>query len=100
MQHIKRPSSRLLLKFRSGTHGLFEELGRRTKGGGSQECPNCRACRESVEHVVFECASYDCQTQNFFDCMKQILTLEGFQVFNYNSIFDKAVLCLGEKQVY
>ena len=21
--------------------------------GGSQECPNCRACKESVEHVLF-----------------------------------------------
>ena len=29
--------------------------------------------------------------------MKQILTLEAFEAFNY-SIFDKAVFCLGEKQ--
>ena len=30
--------------------------------------------------------------------MKQILTLEAFEAFNYSSIFDKAVFCLGEKQ--
>ena len=30
--------------------------------------------------------------------MKQVLTLEAFEAFNYSSIFDKAVFCLGEKQ--
>ena len=58
---VNGPSSRLLFKFRSGTNGLFEELGRLAKGVGSQECPNCGACRKSVEHVLFECASYDSQ---------------------------------------
>ena len=29
------------------------------RGGGSQECPNCGACEESVEHVLFAYASYD-----------------------------------------
>ena len=33
LQHVKRPSSRFLLKFCSSTHGLFEELGRHAKGG-------------------------------------------------------------------
>ena len=37
------------------------------KGGGSQECPNCGACKELVDHVVFECASYDSQTLDFLD---------------------------------
>ena len=36
------------------------------KGVGSQECPNCGACKESVEHVLFECASYDSQRPNFW----------------------------------
>ena len=97
-KHVKGPSSRLLFKFRSGTHGLFEELGRHAKEGGSQECPNCGACKESVEHVLFECASYDSQRQIFFDYMKQILTPEAFEAFNHSSIFDKTVFCLGEKQ--
>ena len=30
--------------------------------------------------------------------MKQILTPEAFKAFNYSSIFDKTVFCLGEKQ--
>ena len=30
-----------------------------------RQCPNCGACKESVEHVLFESASYDSQRQNF-----------------------------------
>ena len=61
--------------------------------------PGYEASKESVEHVVFECASYDSQRQKFFDyIMKQILTPEAFEAFNHNSIFDKLVFCLGEKQ--
>ena len=79
LRYVKGPPSRLFFKFRSGTHGLFEELGRHAKRDGSQECPNCGACKESVEHVLFECASYDSQRQIFFDYMKQVLTSEAFE---------------------
>ena len=41
------------VKFRWGTHGLLEELGRHDKGGGLQECCNCGASKELVEHVLF-----------------------------------------------
>ena len=44
-------TSRLLLKFRSCTHGLLEELGRQASGGVSQECSKCRPRKESVEHI-------------------------------------------------
>ena len=43
------------------THGLLEELvwvGRYSKEGESQEFPNYEPCKELVEHVFFECASY------------------------------------------
>ena len=32
---VKGPYSRLFLRFRSGTYGPFEELGRHAQGGGS-----------------------------------------------------------------
>ena len=54
--------------------------------------------RNLVDHVLFECASYDSQRQFFSDSMRQILTLEAFEAFIHSSIFDKAVFCLGEKQ--
>ena len=49
----------LFFKFRSGTHELFRELGWHVARDGSQECPDSGASKESVEHVLFECASYD-----------------------------------------
>ena len=52
LEYVKGAPSRLCFKFHSGTHGLFEDLGRHDKGGGSQECPNCGACKELIEHVV------------------------------------------------
>ena len=36
IKHVKRPSSRLLFKFHSGTHGHFEQLGGQAKRGGSE----------------------------------------------------------------
>ena len=55
LEYVKGEPSRLFFKFRPGTHGLFEELGRHASRGGSQEWPNCGACKESVKHVLFEC---------------------------------------------
>ena len=49
----------------SGTIGLFEELGRHVKEGGSQECPKCGTCKELVEHVFFECESCEFQRLTF-----------------------------------
>ena len=54
MKHVNGPSSRLLFRFHSATHGIFEELGRHAKGDGSQECPNCGSCKESAKHVLFD----------------------------------------------
>ena len=55
--------------------------------------------KESVEHILFECASYKFQRQNFFDYMKQILTLEAFEAFNQSNVFNKAVFFSGENKV-
>ena len=88
----------MFLKFRSGTHGLFEELSRHDKGGGSQECPNFGACKESVEHVLFKCASYDSQRLDFLDYLKMVLPPDDFETFLCGSIFDKTAFCLREKQ--
>ena len=46
--------TRLLFKFKSGTHGLNEELGRHR---GREECTLCGAECESVVHVLWECSS-------------------------------------------
>ena len=51
LQYVKKP---LLYCFFTFAHALLRiELGRHDKRGGSQDCPNCGACRESVDHVIF-----------------------------------------------
>ena len=50
--------SRLLFKFRSGTHGLNEELGRHRGRDGNKECVLCGNECESVSHVLWECSAY------------------------------------------
>ena len=68
---------------------LFEELGRRDKMSGSHECPNCGACKESVQHVHFECASYDFQRLDFLDVLRTALLPNAFKAFLRGNIFDK-----------
>ena len=67
---------------------------------GSQECPNCCACKESVEHVLFECVSYDSHRLIFFNCLKMVLPLFAFEAFLHGRIFDKTAFCLIEKPRY
>ena len=85
------------LNFCWGTHGLFEELGRHTNRGGSKECPDCGACKKSVEHVPFEGTTYDSQRQNFW--LLQAYSVPDAFSFLHNSIFDKAIFCLGKNMV-
>ena len=46
------------LKFRSGTHGLNEELGRHRGREGRKECLLCDAECESASHVLWDCLAY------------------------------------------
>ena len=61
LHYVKGVPSSLFAKFCSGTHGLFDELGRLANRGGSQQCPNCGAYKELVEHFLFARTSYDSQ---------------------------------------
>ena len=55
---VSDAGTRLLFKFRSGTHGLNEELGRHRGREGKLECTLCGAECESVVHVLWECSAY------------------------------------------
>ena len=57
--------ARLLFMFRSGTHGLNEELGRHSDGDGRVQCTLCGAECKSVVHVLWECSSYSTCRDNF-----------------------------------
>ena len=54
--------SRLLFKFRSGTHSLNEELGRHRGRKGKTECSLCGNECENVSHVLWECSAYSSST--------------------------------------
>ena len=49
--------SRLLFKFRSGTDGVNEELGRYRGREGKTECSLCGDECENVSHVLWECST-------------------------------------------
>ena len=50
--------TRLLFKFRSGTHGLNEELGRHSGREGKKECVLCGDECESVSHnTLWDCSA-------------------------------------------
>ena len=63
---------------------------------GHRKHPNCGTCKELIEHIHFECASYDTQIL-ILNYMKEVLPLNTFQAF-HGCLFDKTVFCLGEKQ--
>ena len=58
LHSVSDAGTRHLFKFRSGMHGLNEELGRHRGGEGKPECTLCGAECQSVVHVLWECTAY------------------------------------------
>ena len=65
--------SRLLFKFRSGTHGLTEELGRYRGKEGKTECSLGGDECENVSHVLWECSPYSSTRANFMKKLQELL---------------------------
>ena len=61
-------------KFRSGTRGLSEKLGRHSDRDG---CTLCGAECESVAHVLWECSNYTTCRDNFQEALKQLLDMQN-----------------------
>ena len=72
MHGVSDAGTRLLFKFRSGTHGLNEELGRH-RGRGKLECTLCGAECESVVHVLWECTAYSSSRASFTEKLQELL---------------------------
>ena len=60
-------------KFRSGTQGLNEELGRHRGREGKSECTLCGAECESVVHVLWECTAYNSSRASFMEKLQELL---------------------------
>ena len=67
--------------FRSGTHGLNEELGRHRGRDGNKECVLCGNECESVSHVLWECSA-NCNSQADFLLKLQEKLGNGFERFD------------------
>ena len=88
--------SRLMFKFRSGTYGLNEELGRHRGREGRKECLLCDDECESVSHVLWDCPVYD-TLRNDFLCTLQELLGDRFEHFQSLDSFEKASFVLGSE---
>ena len=55
---VSDAGTRLLFKFRSGTHGVNEEFDRHRGRNGMTECTLCGDECESVVHVLWESPAY------------------------------------------
>ena len=81
--------SRLMFKFRLGTHGVNKELGRRRGRERGKECLLCDDECESVIHVLWDCRVYN-TLRNDFMCKLQELLGDRFEHFESLDSFEKA----------
>ena len=79
--------SKLLLRFRSGTHGLNEELGRHRNI--SKACVFCDCDYESVEYALWKCPAYNSNRSVFINSLSKILCSDFhlMSAFEKNSIY-------------
>ena len=73
MQGVGDPGTRLLFKFRSGTNGLNEELGRHGGRNDDRQWKLCGDECESVVHVLWECPAYDTNRSTFMEDLDNLL---------------------------
>ena len=88
--------TRLMFKFRSGTHGLNEELGRHRGREGKSQCTLCGCECESVTHVLWECFVYSNIRNNFMAKLNEILG-DKYSDFVVLSNIEKTAFVLGSE---
>ena len=84
--------SKLLFRFRSGTHGLNEELGGHSTRNSGKACVFCEY--ESVEHVLWECSVYSSIHKEFISNFDGILQNDFYQKSSFDRtkyIFDQSI---------
>ena len=85
-----------MFKFRSGTHGLNEELGRHRGREGKKECVLCGNECESVSHTLWDCSAYTSIRAQFM--LKLKASLGGsYARFEAMSSLDKSSFVLGNE---
>ena len=82
-----------MFKFRSGTHGVNEELGRHREREGRKECLLCDAECESVSHVLWNCPAYVSIRSAFMLGLRR----DRFEHFQSLDSFEKSSYVLGSE---
>ena len=88
--------SRLLFMFRSGTHGLNEELGRHRGREGKTECSLCGNECENVSHVLWECSAYSSTRVSFMKKLQELLE-DDYEDFESLENVEKSSYVLGSE---
>ena len=88
--------SRLLFKFRSGTHGLNEELGRHIGREGKTECSLCGNECENMSHVLWECSAYSSTRASFMKKLQELLE-DDYEDFESLDNVEKSSYVLGSE---
>ena len=88
--------SRLLFKFRSGTHNLNEELGRHRGREGKTKCSLCGNECEKVSHVLWECSAYSRTRVTFMKKLQELLE-DDYEDFESLENVEKSSYVLGSE---
>ena len=85
-----------MFKFRSGTHGLNEEMGRHTGMEGKTECSLCGNECENVSHVLCECSAYSSIRASFMKKLQELLE-DDYEDFESLENVEKTSYVLGSE---
>ena len=85
-----------MFKFRSGTHGLNEELGRHRGREGKTECSLCGNECENVSHVLWECSAYSSTRASFMKKLQELLE-DDYEDFESLENVEKSSYLLGNE---
>ena len=85
-----------MFKFRSGTHGLNEELGRHRGREGKTECSLCGNECENVSHVLWECSAYSSTRASFMKKLQELLE-DDYEDFESLENVEKSSYVLGSE---
>ena len=78
---VKRPPSRLFLKFGLSTHGLFEELVGMLTGVSPRNALIVEFVKSLLIMFFLSMHHTIPRAKNFLDYLKQVLTLKAFEAF-------------------
>ena len=85
-----------MFKFRSGTHGLNEELGRHRGREDKTECSLCGNECENVSHVLWECSAYSSTRASFMKKLQEFLE-DDYEDFESLENVEKSSYVLGSE---